>query len=35
MAGEQLVSLMLDKPLEQPGILLGIDLVVRESTRGR
>jgi DNA-binding LacI/PurR family transcriptional regulator len=34
-AGEQLVSLMLDKPLEQPGILLGIDLVVRESTRGR
>lgn len=34
-AGEQLVRLMLNKPLEQSGILLGIELVARESTLGR
>ena len=34
-AGEQLTKLLLGKPLEQQGLLLDIQLVVRESTMGR
>ena len=34
-AGEQLTKLLLGKPLEQRGLLLDIELVVRESTVGR
>jgi LacI family transcriptional regulator len=34
-AGDQLVKLILGKPLEQQGVLLDIELIVRESTIGR
>lgn len=34
-AGEQLIKLILGQPLEQQGVLLDIELVVRESTTGR